>query len=95
MGKGIPKRPLGLAGKLKMIRESLGLSQGGILIKLGYQETTLTRSSISGYELGEREPPILVLYAYANLANVYMEVIVDDDLDLPETIPSDEKSLRT
>lgn len=82
-----------LAKKLRQIRESLGLSQSGILIKLGFQDTNLSRSSISGYELGEREPPLLVLYAYANLANVYMDVLVDDALDLPNTIPGDEKSL--
>jgi transcriptional regulator with XRE-family HTH domain len=92
MGRGPRKKPLRLAAKLKLIRKSLGLSQGGILIKLKSQDQNLSTSSISGYELGDREPPLLVLYTYANLANVYMEVLVDDALDLPEIIPSDEKS---
>ena len=92
MGRASRERPLRLAEKLRQIREALGLSQDGILIKLGYQNSTINRSSISGYELGEREPPLLVLYAYANLANVYLEVLVDDAYNLPDMIPSDEKS---
>jgi transcriptional regulator with XRE-family HTH domain len=48
----------------------------------------LTHSSISGYELGTREPPLLVLLEYASIANVHLEVLADDNLDLPENIPS-------
>lgn len=92
MGRAPRERPLRLAEKLRQIREALGLSQDGILIKLGYQNSTINRSSISGYELGEREPPLLVLYAYSNLANVYLEVLVDDACNLPNIIPSEEKS---
>lgn len=41
------------------------------------------RAGISGYEPGEREPPLPVLLAYARLAKVPMKVLVDDELDLP------------
>ena len=92
MGRSSREKPQRLAEKLKWIRTSLGLTQNGILIRLGYQDTSITRNSISGYERGKREPPLMVLYAYANLANVYMEVLVDDEIDLPGIIPS-EKSL--
>ena len=92
MGRASRERPLRLAEKLKQIREALGLSQDGILIKLGYQDSSINRSSISGYELGEREPPLLVLYAYSKLANIYLEVLVDDAYNLPDMIPSDERS---
>lgn len=71
----------------------LGLSQDGILIRLGFQHSSIKRNSISGYELGEREPPLLVLYAYAKTANVYLEVLIDDEIDLPDMIPAPEKSL--
>ena len=40
-----------------------------------------------------REPPLLVLYAYSNAASVYLEVLVDDVIDLADIIPSEEKSL--
>jgi transcriptional regulator with XRE-family HTH domain len=51
----------------------------------------LTQTSISGYELGQREPPLTVLLSYSKLANVHLEVLADDYLDLPETIPSHRK----
>ncbi len=92
MGRASREKPARLAGKLRKIRETLGLSQEGMLIKLGYQGSTISRTSISGYELGVREPSLLTLYAYANLANVYMELLVDDNLALPEELPSEEKN---
>ena len=93
MGRSSRQKPARLAEKLKQIREALNLSQERMLIRLKLQDSNLTRSSISGYELGDREPPLLVLYAYAKVANVYMEVLVDDKIDLPDIIPSQEKSL--
>lgn len=92
MGRASREKPLRLSDKLKQIREALGLSQDGILIRLGYRDSNINRSSISGYELGEREPPLLVLFAYSKLANVYLEVLVDDAIDLPDLLPSEEKS---
>ena len=71
--------PLKLADKLRQLRESLGLSQGEIAARIGVKD----RASISGYERGEREPPLPVLLAYAKLAKVSMERLVDDELDLP------------
>ena len=93
MGRAARERPNRLAEKLKQIRERLGLSQDGMLIRLGLQDSSINRASISGYELGEREPSLLVLYAYSKAANVFMEVLVDDKIDLPDMIPSEEKSL--
>lgn len=93
MGRASRQKPLRLAEKLKTIREKLELSQGGMLIRLGIQDSSINRASISGYELGEREPPLLVLYAYSNAANVFMEVLVDDKIDLPDIVPSEERSL--
>lgn len=50
------------------------------------------RSSISGYEQGTREPPIHVLLAYARAANVYVDVLIDDELNLPDNLPAKRKS---
>jgi transcriptional regulator with XRE-family HTH domain len=93
MGRSSREKPERLAEKLKQIRKKLKLSQEGMLIRLGYQDSAINRSSISGYELSEREPPLLVLYSYANAANIFLEVLVDDSIDLPDMIPSPEKSL--
>lgn len=71
--------PAKLATKLTEIRLALGLSQGQIALHLGVKD----RASISGYERGEREPPLPVLLAYARLAKMPMETLVDDELDLP------------
>lgn len=71
--------PLKLADKLRRLRESLGLSQGEIAAKIGVKD----RASISGYERGEREPPLPTLLAYARLGKVKVEILIDDELDLP------------
>jgi transcriptional regulator with XRE-family HTH domain len=39
---------------------------------------------ISEYEHGTREPNLLVLLAYARLAEIPLEYIIDDDLDLDD-----------
>lgn len=80
----IPER---LAEKLLHIRSALGLSQSEMLRRLGSPEK-LQQSSISGYERGVREPPLLIVLEYARAANVYVEVLIDDSLDLPAKLPS-------
>jgi transcriptional regulator with XRE-family HTH domain len=93
VGRATRQRPKRLSEKLKRIREMLGLSQEGMLIRLGLQDSSINRASISGYELDEREPTLLVLYAYSKVSNVFMEVLVDDEIDLPDIVPSEERSL--
>jgi transcriptional regulator with XRE-family HTH domain len=62
-----------------------------MLRRLGQEDRTI-RSTISGYERGEREPPLPVLLEYARAANLYVEVLIDDALDLPEILPARKKS---
>ncbi|HLL15022.1 MAG TPA: helix-turn-helix transcriptional regulator [Pyrinomonadaceae bacterium] len=81
------ERPARLAEKLLQIRLALGLSQDEMLRRLGQDENSY-RFYISNYETGKREPSLLVLLEYARVANVLLEVLADDELDLPETIPS-------
>ncbi len=89
MGRGPRPKPARLAEKLASIRQMLGLSQDGMLIRLGLSEYEgLSRSSISGYELGTREPPLPVLLEYARVINVPVETLIDDKLDLPESVPT-------
>jgi transcriptional regulator with XRE-family HTH domain len=80
-----------LAEKLLQIRNSLGLSQNGMIRHLGFTEE-MFQARISSYELGTREPPLPVLLAYARAANVYVDVLIDDELDLPTKLPSARKS---
>lgn len=76
-----------LPDKLRAIRDALGLSQTAMLRHLG-AEDLIDYTRISEFETGKREPPLKILLLYARAANVCMEVIVDDDLDLPAKLPA-------
>lgn len=91
MGLKIRCRSEFLPYKLKQIRLKLGFSQNELLKNIGFAET-FDRSTISHYESGEREPPLPVLLAYARLVNIYVDTLIDDELELPEQIPSPKKS---
>lgn len=43
---------------------------------------------ISEFERGLREPSLLVLLAYAEAANVWVEALIKDSVDLPDELPS-------
>ena len=73
------RRPKRLAQKLLQIRTALGLSQAEMIRHLGVE---IPYGNISKYERNKSEPPIKVLLAYARAANVQLEQIVDDALDL-------------
>jgi transcriptional regulator with XRE-family HTH domain len=78
-----PEKPKRLAQKLSQIREGLGLSQNGLVKHLGLTGR-LSQGKISEFETGRREPSLLVLLKYARAAGVSMDVLVDDELDLPK-----------
>ena len=80
-----PKR---LGEKLFAIRAALELSQAGIVEKLDYRESPLYAAQISNFEQGKREPPLQLLLAYARLANIPLEILADDKLDLPAKLPA-------
>lgn len=87
MARSPRPKPARLPEKLLQIRLALELSQGGMLRGLGLDER-LSRTSVSAYELGTSEPPLPVLLDYARLANVWVDVLIDDALDLPAKLPS-------
>lgn len=89
MGRGRRVQPVRLAEKLTAIRQRLDLSQAQMFRRLGVTRSRLYVSHISGYELGTREPPLDVLLQYARVAGVPMEALVDDELNLPENLPSE------
>jgi transcriptional regulator with XRE-family HTH domain len=91
MGTHSRERPSRLAEKLTRIRYSLGLSQDGMIRRMGVTEK-ITREDISKYERGLREPSLLVLWEYARAAGVWLDVLVDDELDIPAKLPASPKS---
>lgn len=90
MGYARP-RPKRLAEKFLQIRNALGLSQADLWRRLGVEDE-IPFKRISTYEIGRNEPPLLILLQYARAANIYMEALVDDELDLPARLPSPTKS---
>ena len=78
MGHARP-RPKRLAEKLLKIRQSLGVSQSVMVYRLGVE---LAANSISKYENDLNEPPTDVILAYARLARIPLEQLVDDEMEL-------------
>ena len=92
MGKYPRRKQKRLGEKLRQIRETLNLSQNEMLWRLGLSED-YSRTIISNYEQDHREPPLFVLLGYARLAGVCLDAIVDDDVDVPKTLPATPKHL--
>jgi transcriptional regulator with XRE-family HTH domain len=73
------RKPKRLAEKLLTIRLRLSLSQNQLAKLLEFEKGS---ARISEYEHGNREPDLVTLLIYANLARVSMDVLVNDDLEL-------------
>ena len=91
MGSRSRRKPAHLPKKLRTIRDAFGVSQDGIIPLLGLSGQ-MTRAEISGFERGWREPASDILLAYAELAGVWVDVLINDKLDLPDKLPASPKS---
>ncbi|HEV7683672.1 MAG TPA: helix-turn-helix transcriptional regulator [Pyrinomonadaceae bacterium] len=91
MGSAARSKPKRLAEKLLDIRVGLGLSQNGLIRQMGFSDD-LTQAQISMFERGIRQPSLLILAAYAQVANVYVEALILDNVDLPRQLPAKTKS---
>jgi transcriptional regulator with XRE-family HTH domain len=78
MGYARP-RPKRLAEKLLKIRQALGVSQSMMVHRLGVE---LAPNNISKYEHNLNEPPTDVILAYARVARVPLEQLIDDEMEL-------------
>lgn len=89
MGRNKPLNymPRRLGIKLRHIREALGLTQEEMLKRLDLP-LVITQSTLSAYERNAKLPPYFVLTAYADVANIWIDVLVRDALDLPTKLPS-------
>ena len=91
MGTKRRPQPAHLGRKLLQIRRSLDLSQEQMAERLDTKESPVYPTHISEFERGKREPSLLVLLRYARLAGVSSDVLIDDDLDLPDYLPVQSK----
>lgn len=89
MGQAPRNRPKRLGEKLLQIRKALGLSQKEMAERLAERTGfTISHTHVSNYERDRLEPFLQTTLAYARLANVEMNEIADDDLDLNlSTVP--------
>ena len=83
MGRRPSEKPKKLARKLKALRVAFGVSQGGLIERLGLAEK-LSREDISKYERGLRVPALLTLLAYARAGGVTVDSLLDDAIDLTD-----------
>ena len=75
----VPKK---LAKKLAQIRANAGLSQTEIVKALNYKASPLYPAMISQFETGRREPPLMLLLAYAKLAGISTDDLIDDRVSI-------------
>lgn len=87
MGRGVRMRPARLPEKVLQIRNAFGDTQEGMARRLGFPE--ITREYVSGFERGIREPPLPVLLQMARIAGISVEMLIDDDLELPANLALD------
>jgi len=82
MGRARRPKPQHLGEKLLRVRERLGLSQTAMSKALNL---TVDYSAVSQYERGTREPPLIVIVRYAELAGCSTDYLINDRLELPAT----------
>lgn len=87
MGSRRRPQPLRLPAKLLLIRRSLGLSQERMAEKLSGPRSPVYPTHVSEFERGLREPSLLVLMSYSDIANVWVDALIRDSVDLPEQLP--------
>ena len=87
MGRGKREQPKRISEKVREIRLKMELTQEAMYEALTRQGIKVHRGYVSLYEIGERVPSLLVTLAYAHVAGVSTDLLIDDKLDLPEKLP--------
>ena len=84
MGRKPQPKPRKLAWKLQKIRALMDISQQEMIsrLKMLAPSAIILPGHVSEFESGTRLPSLFVLLAYARLAGVAMDYLVDDRLEL-------------
>jgi transcriptional regulator with XRE-family HTH domain len=91
MGTARRPQPKYLPAKLLKIRQSLGLSQEQMAARLQQLKPPPQPGQISRFEQGQREPSLLILLEYARMAGISIDVLADDESELPTKLPTKSK----
>jgi transcriptional regulator with XRE-family HTH domain len=91
MGSKQLVKPKRMGEKVREIRLRLRLTQQEMFKILERHGAKIYVGYIGSYEINERIPTLLVTLAYARAAGIPMEILVDDDLDLPKKLPAKPK----
>ena len=94
MGQSARPRPKRLAPKLRQIRLLLDLTQEQLAHALSHIPSPPQPGHVSEFENGRREPSLLFLLAVSRLSGIPMEILVDDEEELPNKLPRTRKPLR-
>ena len=91
MGHHRPKTPR-LGEKLRRIRKSIdgGLTQNELVERLGLKGD-FDQERVSKYERGILEPPLYVLTAYCDLAEIPLDVLARPEYDVPAELPAGQR----
>ena len=94
MGQSARPRPKRLAIKLRQIRLLLDLTQEQLAHAVSHIESPPKPGHVSEFESGRREPSLLFLLAISRLSGIPMEMLVDDEEDLPNKLHPTRKPTR-
>jgi transcriptional regulator with XRE-family HTH domain len=75
-----------LAKKLKRIRVELGIGQVEMARLLNHGPSPPDGALVSRFERGEREPNLFVIVAYARLAKISTDVLIDDHWSIGDLV---------
>ena len=64
-----------------------GISQNELIRRMKL-EKELGQERISKYERGILIPPLHIIVAYSDAANIFVELIIRDELDIPDSLPT-------
>jgi transcriptional regulator with XRE-family HTH domain len=93
MGRRRPKPDL-LPAKLRRLREDLDFPQEVMATKVRHKRSPVRGGNISEFESGKREPSLFVLLNYCGVAQVSMEALANDDVDVADIYSYDPRSRR-
>lgn len=70
-----------LPKKLIAVRRKLGLTQTQMAKRIGLQ---VSPAHVEEFESGFTEPDLNILLVYSEIAGVHLEVLINDNVELPE-----------